>query len=626
MPLVKRPKYMGGSDAAAPSAPAMATQPAAAAPSSQSQQAAPVAGAEGTGIFSRAAAFAKSGNEAMRTAWFDVVKGQMKGVGNSLVGAAELATKVGGAVEAVPRAAYDATIGRLTGRKSLGTGNVVEKASEAADAMRGSDILTPQNKAQKFGFTTEKVAEMLLPVGQEAVAAKVSGKLAPIAGKSKLAAKAIDIAARSLGDAGEAALKTAVSTGGDKEATAEAALTAGVASAGFRTAGEALQGIKGIGKNLMSKIGQSARNLDDAEVGTIRKVPETVEGFYGKLSSAGDDVVAQQKARQEIEDGIFDTARDAWNKYADDAGKAYEKQMAAHGASVAADTPLPSRFDIFEDLKSIGEKNGIGIDRVQGKLVTEGADDAQRALIERIGRKIAKSGEKADSVVGDMGWNELDGLRKDIGSLYDTVPANSPQSRLLDEVYNAVKTRMMSLADDPVAVQGTLDQYRQFLSNRSAFKNLASNASDPNAVARAYLELSRAATGQKGRGTLAAALGEALQKAGRDPDEIAYQIKALDLASKLAGVRRVGTTEAMIAGGVDAAAKGKTPDSLIGIAISSGKKLSSRVADEAFLADIFNKVGVEMTPDRVRAIQEVAKSQPLAKVLAAIVATTDGAE
>lgn len=369
-------------------------------------------------------------------------------------------------------------------------------------------------------------------------------------------------------------------------------------------------------KEAINTLGRIGQGLSESEYGTIKAVPKIVGEYYNKLISAGKDLVQQQKARQTIENGIFDQTRDAWNAYAEHAGNSYESQMAGHGKNLVENAPPISKENLHNDLVSLANKRGIELSTGGTKLnITAGATAEERAIIEKLSSKINKATGSKGSVVGDLGFNELNALRKDIGGLYDSVKPGSPEKSIVDDFYAQMKQRMMSLSKDPAAVQKTFDEYKQFLDQKGSFKKITSNKSDPATVRSGYLEIARALTGQKGSGEMSQAMAAAEKAGGLKPDELAYRLQGLGLASKLAGVRHVGTTEDMIAGGVEKIAT-KIPRTLPEIGATILKASAKELTDKTFMENLFKEAGSEIKPGVVSKVLRTTRN--LEKTLGAI--------
>lgn len=412
------------------------------------------------------------------------------------------------------------------------------------------------------------------------------------------------------------------------EAGKEAVL-GGVLGYGLGKGGEIVGNTIGKGLNTTFKkaidfIGKSGRNLTDAEFGTIRAVPKIVEEYFNKLSSVGDDIVKQQQARQGIEDSIFDTARDVWTSYAKEAGNKYSSEMASHAANVIDNMPPIAKSDFVNSLVNIAKESGAEINFSKGKIgSTTGATGDTRAVIEKIYNKIKSSSGSKLSVVGDLKWPELDMLRKDIGILYDSVTPNSPEKKILDSFYNDVKNKMMSVSKDPSAVQSTFDSYKQFLDEKAAFKKLTSGKSDPTAIRQGYLELSRALTGQKGTGEMSKAMAAAEMSGKLKPNELAYRLQALDLASKLSKVRNVGTTERMWETGTANALEGKMPTGIVDLAAKGLSWTAKGVADKRFMKNLFKEAGVELSDNNAKIIGKIIANPKTAQILLRIIQSMD---
>lgn len=182
----------------------------------------------------------KGFSEGLRDAQKDFIIGQLKGVGST-------ALSMGKAGSDIMGAGYDATIGRLTGKKSLGTGQVVEQAKQA---------IAPTNAAQKAGFFTEQVGEFFIPVPGGAKA-KLAGAVAErlpqaaklaatVAEKAPALSKVVNFTAKAGFQGIEDAARTYLQSG-----DTEAAKQAGGYSAAMPFAGKALSGLGSLGKGVL---------------------------------------------------------------------------------------------------------------------------------------------------------------------------------------------------------------------------------------------------------------------------------------------------------------------------------------------------------------------------------------
>lgn len=426
-----------------------------------------------------------------------------------------------------------------------------------------------------------------------------------------------------VGGIGGMTLQSAALAGGktlEEGGTAGEALMSGAiggaTGAVLGKAGEAIgKGLSTGFKGIIENVGRIGRGLTKAEMGTIKTVPKITEGYYQKLVGAGDDLVKQQQARQEIEEGIFDTARDVWNTYTKKAADQFNKDMVAHAkVNLRPDAPKISRGELVDDLKSLAEDMDGNAQIFQGKFVTEGGVESERAMLGRLYAKIKKSiGE--DSITGELGFSGLDKLRRDIGELYDSAHSGTPEKAMLDNFYGNLKKRMSEMTKDPEALQATFDAYRQMLEEKSVFKKLTSNKSDPAAVRQGYLELTRALTGQKGTGEMAKSVASAEEAAGLKPNELAYRLQALDLASKLSGTRNVATTERMLETGIKGAESGKVPESLTGLGIKAVGYGAKKLLDKKFMRNLFQEAGVKVGPSKLASLGKIIENPKTAQVL-----------
>lgn len=437
---------------------------------------------------------------------------------------------------------------------------------------------------------------------------------------------AANLATPLVGGVGKLALQGAAMAGGgaleEGKPLSEVALSTVAGGALGAGGGVLMKGLgkamSGSSKKLVEYLGKKGRGLTDAEVGTIKTVPDIVKAYYNKLKGVGDDLVQQQKARQEIEGEIFDSARDAWNVYTKKAGEKYSADMLAHGASLKPGVPPFSKESLMDDIMMIAESRGASASNVRGKIKFEtGATDADRAVFQKLMNKVrAAKGDKG-SGVEDLGWKELDMLRKDIGLLYETVDAASPEKGILDSFYSGVKQKMMSLSKDPDAVQATFDAYKNFITEKGAFKKLTSNKTDPIAMRQGYLEISRALSGQKGSSELASAMGEALKAGGMKADDLAYRLQALELANRLTGTRSAGTAGAMASNVLEETFT-KIPTGLTGLILGAGRGITKAIVDDRFMENLFEAAGVSSDRALRKQIGQLLQSPKAAALLATL--------
>ncbi len=150
----------------------------------------------------------------------DFLQGQAIGADTTALNLGELGSK---AMEA----GYNATIGKLTGKKAFSGSNFAEPFKQA---------IAPINAAQKAGFASEQIGEFFIPMGAVAETAKTA-EAATLATKlPKIVRAGMNLAGRAALEGGAAAGVTAAQ-GGDTQAVKENALL----GAGGSVASKALE-------------------------------------------------------------------------------------------------------------------------------------------------------------------------------------------------------------------------------------------------------------------------------------------------------------------------------------------------------------------------------------------------
>ena len=357
--------------------------------------------------------------------------------------------------------------------------------------------------------------------------------------------------------------------------------------------------IKAAPNDLLINAGRDARGLTESDVATIRATPQTqayTKEYFDRFTKAGLDQAKQQTVRQGIENDILDMTRDAWNTHGEEMGKVYNSDLESYASKVRPDAPAITRADLNKDLATVADELDTSLDK-QGRLVASGGVESERALVGKIAKKIARVGSDNSTITGDIGFKQIDDLRKDVGTLFQTTKPGTPEYRLLSEYYGKIKDMQSSMLspEDAKSLQATFDNYKEYLTSKSAFKTLTSNKSDPVALQKAYQEIFRGATGRKGTGAIADALAQAEGAGKLNAGEISARIRALEHASKMTGVRSAGTLGAMmrdsVMEGATGAAKGGSELTLANAPFKAvkavGKAVLNKKADKALLEHLF---------------------------------------
>lgn len=277
----------------------------------------------------------------------DVLTGQLKGI-------ADTALSVASSGSNILEKGYNATIGKLTGKKAF-------QGSKFAEDSRNTPAIQPENTAQKIGFGTEKIGEFLAPSGAVSKGAKVAeaaldaSKLpAFLRGAAKVVAGA--------GLEGAANAGVTAAQGGSAKDVEQSALL-GAASA---TAGKAIGSIADrLGNFVFSRtvpttINQSAKDLSKGlDIGDsisntgvsltrkslLQKIRQQAAGLGKELDSSLDEHIINSENKVVSIDDIISSVKSKL----DDKTLGKKMQISPVDVSSARDAVL-SRLDEYKKM------------------------------------------------------------------------------------------------------------------------------------------------------------------------------------------------------------------------------------------------------------------------------------
>ena len=221
-------------------------------------------------------------------AYTGVLTGAAKGIGSTVVGLGQLASKA---------------FSKLPGQ----AGDFFKGGADYGQELQDT-TLQAKNTAEKIGKGIEQVAEFFIPASKLAKANKALDLV--IAG-SKLGPKA-KIATSFLGKAGMEGLGaggvTLAQTGGDVKQAAGATLTGGILSAGARGVGQAVKSVK-IPEKLYSRIFKTELNALKSEykTGTLSKLAKSDPEKYAQALESGlikNGAINETLAKQALDRGL----------------------------------------------------------------------------------------------------------------------------------------------------------------------------------------------------------------------------------------------------------------------------------------------------------------------------------
>jgi hypothetical protein len=366
--------------------------------------------------------------------------GEVKGFGSTLLGAAKLGSSA-------LKAGYDATIGKLTGKKAIDTTQSLESVKKS--------YLTPTNAGQSLGFGAEQVGEFFTPGG---AVSKGSKAVELVTGASKLptvlkgVTKLLSRAA--MEGAGQAGV-TALQGGSSKDVAQNAALGAGGSIAGNI--------LGSVGKKLSPVLKSSAEKSYSQALGATTKenkaiaskiVPGLIEkgqwalsrdalksGFEKKIETTG-------KVMDSVLEGIPKDSPVNLANVVDSLETAKQSFMVpgAGGKMVIADPQAVKHIEGFQSiLKDIGTTDapyesvrklrqiwdkGVAQSKgFYGKTLTEGSlIDAQKTASDALRGELAKQYPNMDKVNKEYSfWSNANKV------LSDTLQRTQSQGRPLTE-------------------------------------------------------------------------------------------------------------------------------------------------------------------------------------------------
>lgn len=227
-------------------------------------------GLDETGSFNPSAVGSSSASSEEEGGALNAVKnfgiGAAKGLGSTIMGAAELGSK---ALEK----GYDATIGRLTGTEA-------QKGSELAREVQ-EEHLTPEGTAQKAGFATEQIGEFFVPgaAGLKGTKALQAVKAAQGAEKAVGAAKYLPRLAQMITEATPQLLLSSAHEGKVTPGNVVSSAAGGVMSAAGKLPQLALGGVQGAKGAYDIAKGDFVSGVQNLGFGAL--------GLYGGVKSKG---------------------------------------------------------------------------------------------------------------------------------------------------------------------------------------------------------------------------------------------------------------------------------------------------------------------------------------------------
>lgn len=371
----------------------------------------------------------KSISEGSRQGAKDFVLGQLKGAGTSALNIASLGSNI-------LKSGYDATIGKMTGKKAVDTKQTIEA---------GKSAIAPTNLAQKIGFGTEQIGEMFIPTGIESGVTKLaSGK------------KYLTSASKVLGGTADIAGKTYLQTGGDNKQT----LTAAALTAGGLGLGEAASALS---RKLSPALKASAEKSYAQALGATTKenkaitqkiVPQLIEkkvtGLSRKAlaSKFSKELEVAGKAMDDVLDTIPKDAPVSLKSVIDQLDDAKMAFMVPgkEGTLIAADPQAVKHIEGFQAiLKDVGIDdapyesvrklrqiwdNGVAQSKgFYGKTLAEGSKiEAQREATNAIRAELAREFPNMDKVNREFSfWSKANKV------INDTLERTQSQQRPLTE-------------------------------------------------------------------------------------------------------------------------------------------------------------------------------------------------
>ena len=208
--------------------------------------------------------------------------GQAKGVASTAMSMGELGS-------GIMEKGYDATIGKMTGKKA-------QKGSEMAREMKESKIMERKGFAQKAGFVTEQIGEFFLPVpgGAKVKAggwlAKNAPKIAEVAEKAPSVVKfGASVLGKGASEATEMGAKSLLQTGDVKEAESAAkwGMAGGaisrVATGALSKLGDAFYGMA-IPSTITEKAKDARKLINTGEAASETGISASRAGLTKKIS------------------------------------------------------------------------------------------------------------------------------------------------------------------------------------------------------------------------------------------------------------------------------------------------------------------------------------------------------
>lgn len=218
----------------------------------------------------------------------ELAKGAIKGVGSTLTGLGQVVDQVSG-----------------SGLARTLMQDPVQQAQQAGVEQMKQRYLTPNNDAQKAGFTGEQIGEFFLPgIGEEKASEKAPGVLEKLGGLAAKSGK-------------EAAQMGGVSLAQQGKLNSDVVTNAAIGGA-FPVAGAALKSLGGVGKEVAKNFFGLLSGVPADAIEHALKNPEAVQKAITSAAKSGGDTTAQQ---------IYKDATDALDSLKKARSTAFEEKL-----------------------------------------------------------------------------------------------------------------------------------------------------------------------------------------------------------------------------------------------------------------------------------------------------------
>lgn len=370
----------------------------------------------------------QSGAKTFNSAVPNFITGQVKG-------AISTATSMGQMGSEALESGYNATIGKLTGKKAM-------EGGQLARDFKQTDYVKPTNLAQQIGFGTEQIGEALTPMGVEAGIAKGLQASKALSAAPKFVQGAARVVAPLAGEIAESAGKTALQTG-DEQATKDAALWTSL-----------LGGAGRVGSEIKSTLG---KNVGSRIVNSLVK-PNKSQFAYGK-----------NPGKTLIEEGIVGNSFDDLER-----NIMTRRQEVGQLKQEALSKPEYShvRLDVEDTLAPIDEalKEAQKAPRQNASLISR----LQDAKSDILGEAVDASGNVTKTrKFNNLSAKETDQLKQDIGQM-TKYTGNMSDDEKVNKALQGVYGNMRKKVEGAVPEVKKLNEtYGGLLSAEQAVKNRA---------------------------------------------------------------------------------------------------------------------------------------------------------